>query len=131
MSGGPQLSRPAVLVVEDEALTRMDAADAIASAGFPTHEAADAAEALRALEDHSAIRLVFTDINMPGEMDGIELAKRVCTSDPSMSLIVTSGAVELGDEQLPGSGTFLPKPYTPQRLLRLVEEKLAEIGGLR
>lgn len=126
MSGVPQLSRPAVLVVEDEALTRMDAADALADAGFPTHEAADAREALQAIEDHPTIKLLFTDINMPGDMDGVALARRVCTSDPSMSLIVTSGAQSLGDDQLPDSGTFLPKPYTSQRLLRLVTEKLAE-----
>ena len=131
MSRGHPLTTPAVLVVEDESLTRMDAADAIADAGFPTFEAADASEALQAIEDHPAIRLLFTDINMPGEMDGMELAKSVCRSDPSMSLIVTSGAQALEDEQLPGSGTFLPKPYTPQRLLRLVREKLAENGGLR
>jgi DNA-binding NtrC family response regulator len=104
----------------------MDAADAIANAGIPIHEAADATEALQAIEDHPAIKLMFTDINMPGEMDGIELAKRVCAADPGMSLIVTSGAVDLVDEQLPDSGTFLPKPYTSHRLLRLITDKLAE-----
>ena len=131
MSGGTALLRPAILIVEDESITRMDAADAIANAGFPTHEAADACEALQAVEDHPAIKLLFTDINMPGDMDGISLAKRVCTSDPSMSLIVTSGAQSLGDEEFPDSGTFLPKPYTAHRLLRLITEKLTEKGSLR
>ena len=127
-SSGPILA-PAVLVVEDEVMIRMFAADAVADAGFTAFEAADATEALQAIEDNPAIKLLFTDINMPGEMDGIALAQRVCAADPTMGLIVTSGAVECNDEQLPDSGTFLAKPYTAQRLLRLIKDTFATKGA--
>jgi CheY-like chemotaxis protein len=126
MSGADPRADRAVLIVEDEVMTRMVAADAIADAGIPTHEAADAAEALQALRDYPAIKLLFTDINMPGRMDGLQLAKKVCDANKSISLIVTSGAVDLKDQELPGSGTFLAKPYAPQRLLQLVVQKLRE-----
>jgi CheY-like chemotaxis protein len=119
-------ARSEVLIVEDELLTRMAAVDAIYDAGIVAHEAADATEALQAIEDHPAIKVMFTDVNMPGDMDGIELASRVCAADPGMSLVVTSGAVNLDDEQLPDSGTFLRKPYSPKRLLELVARKLIE-----
>jgi DNA-binding NtrC family response regulator len=126
MSGGDPDPHPEALIVEDEAMTRMDAADAIGDAGITTHEAADATEALQAIQDHPGINLLFTDINMPGEMDGMALAKEVCEADPDMNLIVTSGAVDLDDEQLPDSGTFLRKPYTQQRLLQIIRKKLTE-----
>jgi CheY-like chemotaxis protein len=126
MSGAASDPLRAVLIVEDEVLTRMVAADAIAGAGIPTHEAADAAEALQALQDYPAIKLLFTDINMPGEMDGLQLARRVCDADASLSLIVTSGAVQLRDQQLLGGGTFLRKPCTCQGLLQLVAQRMAE-----
>jgi CheY-like chemotaxis protein len=67
--------KSAVLVVEDEALIRMAAVDALADSGLPSFEAGDAEEALRLLDGHSEISLVFTDINMPGEMDGGSHAK--------------------------------------------------------
>jgi CheY-like chemotaxis protein len=109
--------------VEDEPLTRMNVVEAIEGAGIPTHEAADAAEALQAVRDCPDIRLLFTDITLPGEMDGLELASKVCAQDPNLGLIVTSGALEM-DHELPCGGTFLPKPYTAIRLLGLIEEKL-------
>lgn len=113
-----------VLVVEDEPLVRMVAADALADNGIMAWEAADAAEALHVLEKHPAIGLVFTDVNMPGEMDGLDLAHEVHQRRPDVSLIVTSGAVSVPDEQLPDAGTFLPKPYPTERLVNIVAEKL-------
>ncbi|MGI8705116.1 MAG: response regulator [Sphingomicrobium sp.] len=87
-------------------------------------EAGDATDALEALEQHPQIGLVVTDVNMPGDMNGLELAERVATAHPDVGLIVTSGQVHVRDEDLPDHGTFLPKPYSTNRLADLVAEKL-------
>lgn len=113
-----------VLVVEDDALIRMVAADAICDRGIMAWEAADAGEALQVLEKHPSIGLMFTDVNMPGEMNGLRLAHEVSERHPHVTLIVTSGAVTVPDEELPDQGTFLPKPYPTERLVNMVEEKL-------
>ncbi|HEY8591832.1 MAG TPA: response regulator [Sphingomicrobium sp.] len=115
-----------VLVVEDEPLVRMAAADALVDRGIMAWEAGDAAEALHVLDKHPDIGVVFTDINMPGEPDGLGLAKEVSVRRPEVELIVTSGAVHVDNEQLPDDGTFLPKPYSPERLANLVEQKLSK-----
>lgn len=113
-----------VLVVEDEPLVRMVAADAISDRGIMAWEAGDAAEALEVLDQHPQIGLVVTDVNMPGGMDGLELAEKVSIERPDVEFIVTSGQVHVTDNQLPDHGTFLPKPYRTDQLARLVEEKL-------
>lgn len=113
-----------VLVVEDEPLIRMVAADALADCGIMAWEAGDAGEALHVLDQHPGIGLVFTDVNMPGEMNGLGLAHEVSLRRPDVSLIVTSAAVTIADEELPDSGTFLPKPYPTDRLVRIVARKL-------
>jgi DNA-binding NtrC family response regulator len=113
-----------VLVVEDEPIIRIVAADALADRGIMAWEAGDADEALDALEQHPRIGLVFTDVNMPGEMNGLGLAHQVSMVRPDIELIVTSGAVTVPDKDLPDKGTFLPKPYPPEKLADLVAEKL-------
>jgi CheY-like chemotaxis protein len=119
--------KPAVLVVEDEALVRMAAVDALADSGLPSFEAGDAEEALRLLDEHSEISLVFTDINMPGEMDGLQLARKVHEARPSVELIVTSGQQRLQDRDLPDHGSFLCKPYGPSQLVALVRQKMQQV----
>lgn len=113
-----------VLVVEDEPMIRIVAADALADSGIMAWEAADADEALAALEQHPRIGLVFTDINMPGEMNGLGLAHQVSIMRPDVELIVTSGAVAVSNHDMPDQGTFLAKPYPTDRLVELVSEKL-------
>ena len=113
-----------VLVVEDEPLVRMVAADALADNGIMAWEAADADEALKVLDEHPSIGLVFTDVNMPGAMNGLGLAHEVSIRRPDVSLIVTSGAITLKDEDLPDHGSFLAKPYPTQRLVSIVAKKL-------
>jgi two-component system, response regulator PdtaR len=113
-----------VLVVEDEPLIRMVAADALADRGIMAWEAGDAGEALHVLDEHPSIGLVFTDVNMPGEMNGLGLAHEISVRRPDVSLIVPSGAVTVSDEELPDDGTFLPKPYPTERLVNIVECKL-------
>jgi DNA-binding NtrC family response regulator len=113
-----------VLVVEDDAMIRIVAADALGDRGIMAWEAADASEALQVLEQRPRIGLLFTDVNMPGKMNGLGLAHEVSVTRPDVELIVTSGAVTLADSDLPDHGTFLPKPYPPERLAQIVAEKL-------
>jgi CheY-like chemotaxis protein len=113
-----------VLVVDDEALIRMAAADALADHGIMAWEAGDAGEALQVLQQHPRIGVLFTDVNMPGEMNGLDLAQEVSTARPDVELIVTSGAAMIADEDLPDHGIFLPKPYGPERLVNIVAAKL-------
>lgn len=113
-----------VLVVEDEPLVRIAAADALVDRGIMAREAGNASEALQALDNHPQIGVVFTDINMPGEPDGLGLAEQVSVERPDVEIIVTSGARQMRDEDLPDDGVFLAKPYTPERLVQVVEQKL-------
>lgn len=113
-----------VLVVEDEPLIRIVAADALADRGIMAWEAGDAEEALEALERHPRIGLVFTDVNMPGPMNGLGLARRVASESPDIEIIVTTAATALNSEDLPDHGTFLAKPYPPEHMVDIVEEKL-------
>jgi DNA-binding NtrC family response regulator len=113
-----------VLIVEDEALIRIVAADALVDRGIMAWEAGDADEALEALKQHPRIGLVFTDVNMPGEMDGLRLAHEVSAVHPGIELIVTSGAAGVAEADLPDNGSFLPKPYPPERLVEIVARKL-------
>jgi CheY-like chemotaxis protein len=80
-----------VLVVEDEPLVRMDMADCLTDEGFEVIEASDADEAIKALEADGRIRLLFTDVDMPGTMDGLKLARFVADRWPPVRIIVTSG----------------------------------------
>lgn len=116
--------RKEVLVVEDRLLVRMMAADALEDHGFVCMEAADAHEALETLKQHPSISLLFTDVDMPGGMNGLELARRVHSERSHVELLVTSGAVTIADKDLPDHGTFLQKPYTTERLVQIVSGKL-------
>ena len=121
-------SPPTVLIVEDEPMTRMAAADAITDAGLETREAGDAKEALQVLDNHSDIGILFTDIDMPGPMDGLGLAEQVHEDWPDVELIVTSGAATVKNSDLPDNGTFISKPYRATRLIEVVKQKLASEG---
>lgn len=113
-----------VLIVEDEPIIRMAAADALTDCGIMAWEAGDAQEALSALEQHPRIAVLFTDVNMPGPMNGLGLAQEVSANRPEVQVIVTSGATTVADEDLPDQGTFLAKPYRTHQLVSIVEEKL-------
>jgi CheY-like chemotaxis protein len=122
MTDTPQ---PPLLIVEDEMFIRMIAADALEDRGFSIIEATDAREALDILERSPEIALIFTDINMPGELDGLDLAAEVAKRWPHIEIIVTSGGVLLDSADVPDSGKFLPKPYATDHLVKLVQEQLA------
>ncbi len=100
-----------VLIVEDEHLLRLMAADVIAGAGFDVVEATNADEAIFILKSRSDIRIVFTDIQMPGSMDGMKLAAFVRNRWPPIELIITSARCGSEFVDLPDRAIFLPKPY--------------------
>ena len=110
-----------VLVVDDEPLIRMNAADMLTDAGWTALEAADAADALAVLADHAEVTVLFTDINMPGDMDGLDLARRVHELRPDVQLIITSGKLRPGKSELPGEGRFIGKPYQERHFIQLIE----------
>src|SRR5476651_2792218 len=115
-------NRPVVLIVEDELLLRMDAADMIAAAGFEVVEARDADQAIEILEARRDITVVFTDIQMPGSMDGLKLARAVRGRWPPIQIIATSGRVDVAQTDLPEGGRFLPKPYSPGQVAGVLWE---------
>jgi CheY-like chemotaxis protein len=102
---------PVVLIVEDEALLRLLAVEMVEEAGFVALEAADADQAVVLLESRPDICLLFTDINMPGSMDGLKLAHAVSNRWPPIKIIVVSGAVRPKPSELPLDCCFLGKPY--------------------
>jgi two-component system, response regulator PdtaR len=114
--------RPIVLIVEDEFLLRMSAVAMIEDAGFEVLEAGDADEAITMLESRSDIRLVFTDIQMPGSMDGLKLAAAVKGRWPPIKIIATSGRHLIRDSDLPEGALFLSKPYTSEGISILLHE---------
>lgn len=117
MAFSSELSAPAILVVEDEPLLRMMAADLIEEAGFIALEAANADEAIEILESRNDIRIVFSDIDMPGSMDGLLLAAAIRDRWPPIAVILTSGHVHVSEVALPNGGLFFSKPYDHQKLV--------------
>ena len=109
-----------ILVVEDEALVRACTAALLEEAGCGVIEAADAEEALRAFGIHHQVTTVFTDINMPGPIDGLALAHRIFKLRPKVQLILTSGRGALTESEMPAGGHFLPKPYRCDQLTALI-----------
>jgi len=98
-------------VVEDNTIIRMGAVDLVLSAGYEALEAFDADEAIRIMESRDDIDLVFTDVQMPGTMDGIKLSHYIRERWPPVKLIVASGNAILEESSLPGGSMFFPKPY--------------------
>jgi len=99
-----------VLVVEDEALVRMDAVDMMEEFGFDVLEACNSDEAIRLLEDRLDVSVVFTDIDMPGPMNGLKLAQAVRGRWPPIKIIVTSGQFKIVEGDLPNGGAFCRNP---------------------
>jgi CheY-like chemotaxis protein len=111
---------PVVLVVEDEPILRMAAVDMVKDSGMMALEAPDAEQALALLKTRRDIRLLFTDVQMPGRLDGMRLASLVHDRWPLINVIVTSGAIAPGEVPLPAGGVFIPKPYDPAKLAQLM-----------
>jgi len=109
--------RPVVLIVEDEALQRMMAVQALAAAGFDVLEAADADDAIAWLERRPDVAVVFTDIKMPGSMDGLRLAAAIRDRWPPVKVVTTSQFIQPGESKTPEGGLFVPKPYSPAQIV--------------
>ncbi|WP_242120297.1 response regulator [Sphingomonas lacusdianchii] len=121
------LKRP-VLVVEDDPLMRMHIVEYLREQGFEVHEADHAEAALAILEANPLVRIVVTDVQMPGAMDGKALAHYVRDRWPPTILVVASGAEKLADTDLPTRSVFLSKPFVPGALLKAIERLVAETG---
>lgn len=116
-----------VLVVEDEPLIRMDTVDMLEQAGLTVVDFGSAEAAAAYLRENAGdIAAVFTDINLAGKMDGIELARIVASTKPSALLLVTSGRFVTAPEALPDDVRFLKKPWLPLDVITALQEAVAE-----
>ena len=119
-----------VLVVEDEPLVRMTAVDELDDAGFPVLEAKNADEALAVLEAHSdEVQVLFTDVDMPGSMNGMALAEQVYRRWPHVLLLISSGHARPRPDEIPDHGHFLPKPYRAATLVRHITQMMQTLRG--
>ena len=110
-----------ILVVDDEPIIRLDAVAMMEDAGFAVIEAADAEEALAVMTTNGDVSVLFTDINMPGPFDGLELARQVHDRWPAVQLVITSGRVMLSQNEIPDHGHFIAKPYQTTAVLALLK----------
>jgi CheY-like chemotaxis protein len=106
-----------VLIVENEAIIRLELADRLAGMGLIVLTACDADEAIRLLDIHREITLLLTDVMMPGSLDGVRLAHHVRGRWPPVRIIVVSGLINIELADLPDDSIFLPKPYGPEALV--------------
>ena len=115
---------PVVLVVEDETLVRVTALAIVEESGFEAIAAGNAEESIHAPESHGDISAVFTDVQMPGSMDGLKLAQVVRDRWPPVALLVTSGKTPVTASDLPRGARFLPKPSFPLQVEITLRELL-------
>jgi CheY-like chemotaxis protein len=113
-----------VLVVEDEMLLRMRAVDMVEDAGYTSVEAVDADQAVAILESRSDIALLFTDIQMPGSMDGLELAHSVHDRWPPIRIILVSGQLKLASTDMPAGSRFFGKPLEAKVMIALMQSMI-------
>ena len=115
-----------VLVVEDEMLLRMRAVDMVEDAGFTSVEAVDADQAVAILESRSDIALLFTDIQMPGSMDGLKLAHAVHARWPPIKIILVSGQLRLADLNIPADSRFFGKPLEAKVMIAQMQSMIRD-----
>jgi two-component system, response regulator PdtaR len=115
-----------ILVVDDDVFERMGASCMFSYAGYRVLEAESADEALRFFETNTDIRVLFTDVSMPGSMSGSDLAHRVAERWPGVGIIITSGRPR--PEPLPLGTRFHAKPYEPTNVLKHTRDMTASLG---
>jgi CheY-like chemotaxis protein len=118
----PANSQPLVLIVEDEALIRMSAVDIVEQSGRQIVEVVDADDAIRVLASRRDIGFLFTDVEMPGSMDGYKLARTVREKWPDIAILITSGRKAPGAGDIPCGGRFIAKPYEGSMVARTLSE---------
>jgi CheY-like chemotaxis protein len=123
----PEARPETVLVVEDEVLVRMVIADYLRECGYRVIEAGSAAEAVTVLSSPEPVDIVFSDIQMPGEMDGFGLATWVRQNQPWLKVLLTSGNARAANTagDLCEDGPLEQKPYHPQTILSRIQQLLA------
>lgn len=109
-----KLVEPIALVVDDEPLILMDTADMISDEGYAVVEAKTADEAYKFLDSHSSLQLLFTDVQMPGNLDGFDLARLVADRWPHICIVIASGAAVPKAGDVPANATFISKPLSAQ-----------------
>jgi CheY-like chemotaxis protein len=119
------MGKPLVLVVEDDPMTRTLSACLARAAGFDAILAGNADEAVSVLETHPDVRVVFTDVRMPGFMNGMQLAALVARRWPAIGVLITSAHADIADRDLPARSVFLRKPYS----IREVMESLQRLSA--
>src|SRR3954471_15656500 len=122
----PQAIKPTVLIVEDEMLLRMRAVDIVEDAGFTPLEAVNAEDALVLLESRSDIDLLFTDIQLPGSMNGLKLAYAVHERWPTIKIILVSGQVTPGEADRPTDSRFFAKPVEVQHMTAELQDMIGQ-----
>lgn len=110
------------LVVEDEPLVAMEAVDILESGGFTVLEAWNADTALTMLERHGPVKLVFTDVHMPGSMNGFQLARAIRARWPDTAIMVCSGHIKPEGDELPEGAQFIEKPFSTKLVLDTVRD---------
>ena len=123
MSTGILESSSVVLIVEDEEILRTFAAWQLEEAGFEVVQAANADEALQAMNSRPDVRVLFTDVQMPGQLDGMGLAREIHEQWPTVLVLITSGNSRPAKADIPNHGHFLAKPYRS-------EDVISEIAAL-
>jgi two-component system, response regulator PdtaR len=113
------------LVVEDEPLIMMEAVDILEGDGFRVLEAWSADRALALLEEQGPVDLLFTDVHMPGDLDGFALARAVRDRFPGTAIVICSGHVKPGPEDLPEGAVFIDKPFSPALVRQTIRRTLA------
>ena len=126
MNAAVAVKRPLVLVVDDEPLIRTVNVDVLTDAGFCVIQAASGDEALELLQSRHDVRVVFTDVEMPGSIDGFALAGRIERQWPDIGVIVTSGGRCPASALNSKMQCFLPKPYSLDHVVRAIGEALNE-----
>lgn len=117
----PCAGQKVVLVVEDNETARWILAEILAGEGYAVCEASSADEALLRLAERSDIRAVVTDIEMPGSMDGLEMAALIRSQSPEIAVLLTSGRRQPEADALPPATRFILKPWLPEALIRELE----------
>lgn len=118
---GMTTNAPVVLIVEDEPLILIHSRLALEDAGYAIVAVSDGAQAMTALHERHDVRAIFTDVRLPGAIDGLALAHRVSADRPEIAILVTSGSQKVEDSDLPRSARFLAKPYTAAQVTRTLD----------
>ena len=113
-------SRPAALIVEDQPFVGLVASDILKESGFDTFHAYDANDAVELLDEHPEIQVMLTEAELPGPVNGLELARRVARDRPRVQLVLTAAGKDFQESDMPHGARLLRKPYASGDLQMLV-----------